>query len=482
MSRLLDDVRALIDTAAEQADDEAVTAGLERLRERLDEPLRVAIVGKIKAGKSTLLNALVGEELAPTDAGECTRLVTWYRNSHTYRVTGQLTDGSTHQLSYARDDGAIVVDLGDRQADDFHRLVIDWPSGRLAETTLIDTPGLDSITTEASDATRRFLALDGDAEDGQADAVVYLMRHLHRTDLDFLESFHEKGYATPTPINAVAVLSRADEVGACRLDAMQSARRIADRMCHDDRLARLCQTIVPVAGLVAQAGATLTESQFRNLRSLSQLDRAEADKLLLTVDRFVADRHDLDVTVAERQELLDRLGLYGIRVSVGLIRLGAAESASKLATSLRERSGIDELRRLLLSLFSERRDVLKARAALDSLDVLIRRLPPDRRERVESDLERITASTHDFVEVQLVHAVRSGALVLTDAERAEVDRLLGSRAAPLAHRLGIDGDADPVPVIHDAIGRWQRRAENPLSGRDVVDAARAIVRSYEGLL
>ncbi len=36
---------------------------------RLGEPLRVAIAGKVKAGKSTLLNALVGDELAPTDAG-----------------------------------------------------------------------------------------------------------------------------------------------------------------------------------------------------------------------------------------------------------------------------------------------------------------------------------------------------------------------------------------------------------------------------
>ena len=53
---------------------------------RFDEPLRVAIAGKVKAGKSTLLNALVGESIAPTDAGECTRIVTWY-------VDAQLAEG-----------------------------------------------------------------------------------------------------------------------------------------------------------------------------------------------------------------------------------------------------------------------------------------------------------------------------------------------------------------------------------------------------
>ena len=48
-----------------------VAAWLDAQVARLEGPLRIAVAGKVKAGKSTLLNALVGEQIAPSDAGEC---------------------------------------------------------------------------------------------------------------------------------------------------------------------------------------------------------------------------------------------------------------------------------------------------------------------------------------------------------------------------------------------------------------------------
>ena len=139
--------------------------------------MRVAIAGRVKAGKSTLLNALVGEELAPTDATECTRIVTWYRDGPTYQVFVQPIQGPPAPRPFERVDGAIQVSLGIPAAQVDH-LTVELPSRRLREHTLIDTPGLDSLSSEVSARTLAFLEADGDGP-ARADAVIYLLGHSH---------------------------------------------------------------------------------------------------------------------------------------------------------------------------------------------------------------------------------------------------------------------------------------------------------------
>jgi predicted GTPase len=93
---LLDETRALLQSAVKVYAGTGEAPGLQSVLDRLDDPLRVAIAGRVKAGKSTLLNALVGEELAPTDAGECTKIVTWYRDGVTYQVLLRAPPGAVH--------------------------------------------------------------------------------------------------------------------------------------------------------------------------------------------------------------------------------------------------------------------------------------------------------------------------------------------------------------------------------------------------
>ncbi|KAA0235082.1 MAG: Isoniazid-induced protein IniC [Acidimicrobiales bacterium] len=484
VTSLLPQVRSVLDAGARIYSGTESAERIAATIDRLDEPLRVAIAGKVKAGKSTLLNALVGEELAPTDAGECTKIVTWYHDGITYRVNMYPKVGEPKQVPFARTDGAIDIDLGSIDADDVERLDVEWPSSSLRQVTLIDTPGIASLSTEVSERTHAFLA-PGEDQITPADAVLYLMRHLHSTDVNFLEAFHDEEFNQPTPVNAIAVLSRADEVGVGRIDSMSSARRIANRYKSDPKVRRLAQTVVPVAGLLAQSGSTLREAEFKALSQMAAAPRDETEKLFLSADRFVQSPTSIHLTSMEREHLLDRLGMFGCRLSVALIRQGAAENASKLSNELVQRSGLNELREVLLSQFAERRDVLKARSALIGLENIVHEHPVPGSDQLAAEMERIHSGAHEFAEIRLLNSLRAGGVKLKNEEAEEMERLLGTEGSSARSRLGLpagSSDADVRIALQNSISRWQRKAESPMSSRELVDASRVLIRSCEGLL
>ncbi|HEY0718772.1 MAG TPA: GTPase [Streptosporangiaceae bacterium] len=452
--------------------------------ERIDAPLQVAIAGKVKAGKSTLLNAMVGEMVAATDAAECTRLVTWYQYATAPRLTLYPKQGGPRPLPASRRDGRLVIDLNGTPVEDVDRLVVDWPSRRLQATTLIDTPGIGSMTTENSERSAAFLLPED--EPAAADAVVYLMRHLHATDFEFLEAFSEYGATRASGLNAIAVLSRADEIGGGRLDALQSARRVASRYRADPRLLGLCQDVVSVAGLLAQAGRSLRQDEFQAFTTLAGATRDDTDALLLSVDRFLVSgpREDALLPVDARRALLDRFGLFGVRLATTLVRQGSG-SPDLLAAELVRRSGLDELRTALTSQFTQRRDLLKARSALLAVDHVLRREPSPQGRSLLAEVERILAGSHEFAEMRLLAAIRSSSVAIPGPYRAEAERLLGANGGTPSQRLGLVEDTEPRmlrAVTMETLERWRRLSEHPVYPHAFKDAARTVVRSCEGIL
>src|SRR5690242_12571936 len=65
-------------------------AGTAPVRAALSEPLCVAVAGRVSAGKSTLVNALLGRRIAATGAGETTRVTATYRHGTPERVEALL--------------------------------------------------------------------------------------------------------------------------------------------------------------------------------------------------------------------------------------------------------------------------------------------------------------------------------------------------------------------------------------------------------
>jgi len=455
---------------------------LEALGQRLNGPLHVAIAGRVKAGKSTLLNALVGERLAPTDAGECTRLVSWYRRGPRYEVNARLKTGQDKALEFRRDEGALNVVLNGVAEADVQFLDVRWPASALEKVTLIDTPGLASLNDENSRRTREFLDHDGDHVP-DADAVIYLMRHLHRSDVEFLDAFMDRSVVAASPVNAVAVLSRGDEIGAGRLDAMESAGRIAERYRADESVHTLCATVVPMAGLLAETGLTLRESEASSLREVASTPPEELEMMLLSAEQF-CDLHASHLTVEIRRGLLDRLGMYGMRVAVQEVR-GGATTAATLGPRLVERSGLNQLSQVIAEHFLPRARVLQARSALVAIRALARRLratDPSRGDYVDREAERIEAGAVDFARIRAAHVLASGGIRVNDSERAELERMLLAPTAEAA--LGLAGPAGAQELASaalQAIGRWRGRSSDPLADPPLVEVCEAAARTAEAV-
>lgn len=462
-------------------DDPAARAVLRGYAERLHQPLRIAIAGMVKAGKSTLLNAIIGEEIAPSDTGECTKIVTWYRYSDTPRVTLFPVAGEPRGLAVKRVDGRLSFDIGHTKAEDVKRLVVDWPVQSLREVTLIDTPGIASLSEDVSARTTDFLTPEGTAS--EADAIVYVMRHLHAADLGFLSSFRDAVAGDSGTVNAIGVLSRADEIGAGRIDSLISARDIAERYRRDESLRELVLGVLPMAGLLAQSARTLRQAEFAALAEVAALGRDERERLMISADRFTRDAN-LALSPEVRSALLARFGMFGIRMASSLIRNGFTEP-TKLAHELARRSGLGDLTRQLGSLFQARAEQLKARAALVGVQKLVRERPHAGTAALITSIERILANAHEYRELQVLATARTRGLPLTRELADDAERLVGGRGLSATDRLGLQPGASAEQVRSEALARvhrWRVLAESPLIDRAGAKVCRVVERSCEAIL
>ena len=150
---------------------------------------------------------------------------------------------------------------------------------------------------------------------------------------------------------------------------------------------------------------------------------------------------------------MDRFGLFGVRLATTLIRQGVTDP-NQIAAELVRRSGLDELRSVLATQFTERRDLLKARSALLAIDLVLTREPRPASAPLAAEVERILAGAHEFAELRLLSTLRSGVVKLPTEALDEAERLLGGEGGSAAARLGLDPAAGPAASCGRR--RWTR--------------------------
>src|SRR3954453_3252071 len=130
-----------------------VAGQVRQIRDRPGEPLRVAIAGRLKSGKSTLVNALIGRRVAPTEVGECTRIVTQFRYGTSDR--GDVVRRNGTRASLPLDDHGMIPQRLGVPRSEVSYVDVTLTSDHLRELTVVATPGLSSANPSVSDGARQ---------------------------------------------------------------------------------------------------------------------------------------------------------------------------------------------------------------------------------------------------------------------------------------------------------------------------------------
>jgi hypothetical protein len=482
---LTEQLTAVCDESLARIGQGRVRDALSAVRTRLVQPLRVAIGGREKAGKSTLVNALLGQRIAQTAAGTCTKVVTWFRYDYQERVEVRPYTGHTKVFPLRGGQLPSDDDLG-LTYDEIADIAVHLSNAGLRDKTVIDTPGLASLKDEYSQRSREFFSFDAESVDAvaQADALVYLFQQLRQDDQLSLQDFRSAfPGANVSALNSVGVLSRVDTLAGHTPDPWPDAHRIASKYAHQFRT--LVADIVPVMGLLAETTSTgvFTEADAIDLRRLSGLDSTARRRLLLSADRFKGS-NDAPIPADRRERLLGLLGLYGLRQAIEFVSQGIDSSAG-LVRHLRELSGVAPLQALIEDSLTRRADPLKAGAAISSLEAITFRFmdAPEARElrglRRAIERVRLHPDMHQLEEMEAVRLLSSSDVWLPDDLQTELLRVTTQMSLPA--RLGLEDGASPDQLeraAREGASRWQALENGPKNNRATERVARTLKLSY----
>jgi len=288
------------------------------LGRRLDSNLfNLCVMGEFKRGKSSLINALIGADVAPVGVVPLTAIATVLEYGEARAVRVLFRDGSERQAELSELWGFATEKGNPNNQKGVAEVRITWPSAWLKSgVRLIDTPGIGSVYQHNAAVTYELLP--------RADAVLLVLsvdQPVGQAEYDFLKQVKE--YAGRVFI----LLNKADLLGQHELDESQAfaAKVIAEAMQRP-------KTLFPVSARLAL--------EARRSGSLERLAQSRLPAFNEELERFLRE--------GKNSALLGSLAKGLLRL-IAQTRLNAELALSSLAAPA------EELRRKLAA-FEHKRD------------------------------------------------------------------------------------------------------------------------------
>ena len=344
--------RVARDVGADSIADEA-----EALASRLSEGrFFVACLGQFKRGKSTLINALLGQDLLPTGVVPVTAVVTVVRWGEQASARVRLRDAGWRGIALDEVAEYVAEDRNPENAKGVMGVEVFAPSALLRDgMCLVDTPGIGSVFAGNTEATRDFVP--------HIDAVLVVLGAdppISGAELALVED------ATKLVTRLIVVMTKADRLTE---EERAQGRDFAARVLAK-RLGREVRPIFEVSAVERRRGAptrdwsaleaalvqlssegieVVRNAEVRGVRRLSERLVREIDEQVGALERPREESErrieDLRRSVADAERTLDDMGYLFTAVQERLTRSFQATRDAFLARARKEAT--DELLRAL---------------------------------------------------------------------------------------------------------------------------------------
>lgn len=404
-------LRVQLILAGEKALTQAVFGEIARLDfvQLAQKRFTVAVVGQMRSGKSTLINALVGKDIAPTAVNECTATINhvlysdkpdlheqfrvrWFDESENYFPLSEIEAWIGNGLSEQNPLQKLASKIAGKRRTLAETRYLDFFADTpfLITANIVDTPGLRSTIEMHEKGILAYLSQSevesygdrqGDAtrrEGGAADAVVYVLNPVARqNDADILDLFGEK---TRLPgsnaYNSVAVVHMwEDDWQEIDVDPVDYLASKIQRI--EEQLKGKVSYVMAASGLLARCLDWLDDEHWRFFTQCAEMTRNEVKRLtsssVFETRRGSDDKIPLESRQTLAESIKNRLMVTGrmrddnakstataiIRFLCRFACVRQLRSTEELKTQVRELSGLQRLEELLEKEFFARASLIK---------------------------------------------------------------------------------------------------------------------------